>query len=112
MTSAVGALEQRLLQDYEVQLRHYERALAILAQEPAAVITHDGWVHDLHKVLHDLAALDRAMKDDKRAWRSSGKTPGAELSALLKRLAERIRMLAEGIDWRMPERTWRPELAG
>jgi transposase len=23
-----------------------------------------------------------------------------------------LAMLAEGIDWRMPERTWRPELAG
>jgi transposase len=22
-----------------------------------------------------------------------------------------LAMLAEGIDWRMPERTWRPELA-
>jgi hypothetical protein len=100
MTDELAALQQRLLQGYQEQVRHYDRAINILAQHPRweTLLANNDWVHDLDAVLKQVTGLDAAMRDDKAAWLRSEQSPGAELSALLGRLAESIRTLADGVN--------------
>ena len=47
----------------------------------------------------------------KRLERGRFVWPRAEAGVVMLSRAQ-LSMLLEGIDWRMPQRTWRPELAG
>jgi hypothetical protein len=92
-------LEERLLRRYREQLRHYDRVAAWDERGLTDGVPADNnWVHDLHAVLADVAALDAVMADDKEAWRRSGQRPSPELAALLERLAERIAGLAARVN--------------
>jgi hypothetical protein len=105
MTASPQALERRLVQAYREQLRHYDRALAIVEQEPPpANPTMTGqWALDLDAVLRNVGALDAALAEDKAAWRLSGQQPGPELSALLDQLANRLGMLAQIVKGQVAE---------
>ena len=96
MTDHFIALEQRLIEGYQAQLRHYDRALAIVARSNESV-------HDLNAILHDIAALDAALAEDKTVWRFSGCQPGPQLREALNCVADRIRMLSALVDRRFIE---------
>jgi hypothetical protein len=96
MTNDLQALEQRLLRAFREQLRHYDRALAIV--EPQGHGAADpGWVLNLNAVLREVEMADTAMTADKTAWRRAGQIPGTELKTLVDCLADRLRTLAEFI---------------
>ena len=101
--TAANSLEQRLLAGYADQLTHYEGALAILHRAQTDSADANTWVQDLHAVLIRLTALDAALEADRAAWREAAGTPGGELRALCKHIAERIDALAKGVQERMSE---------
>ena len=63
----------------------------------------DQGVHDLNAILHDIAALDADLAEDKAVWRFSGCQPGPQLREVLDRVADRIRALSSIVDRRFAE---------
>ena len=103
MTASIQALEQRLVQAYQEQLRHYDQALAI-TEAPSVQPTLTGhWVGDLDAVLKSVSTLDAALAEDKAAWRQSGQQAGPQMSALLDQLASRLGMLAQIVKGQVAE---------
>jgi hypothetical protein len=96
----LAALEQRLHNAHVEQLRHYERALDIVANplRLAGTTVINDWVHDLNAELNEIAAINTRIAGDKRAWAESGQRPGRALQSLLDVLAERIRELGQRVD--------------
>ncbi len=96
MTEHFIALEQRLIEGYHAQLQLYDRALDIVA-------CTDESVHDLNAILHDIAAVDAELAEDKAVWRFSGYQPGPPLREVLAGVADRIRALSGIVDRRFVE---------
>ena len=103
MTASLQTLEQRLVQGYQEQLRHYDQALAIVNQETPPTIAMGHWAHDLDAVLKNVGTIDAALAEDKSAWRRSGGQPGPELAALVDQLANRLGMLAQIVKGQVAE---------
>ena len=104
MSGEPGTLEQRLLQVYQEQLRHYDRALAIL-DDPGRVDSDlpTAWVEALDAVLRNVTALDDATMNDKAAWRRAGLHPGPALRVLLDQVAQRIATLTVAVQQRVAD---------
>ena len=70
---------------------------------------NDGQFGDLVKLLwwdgDGLCLFAKRLERGRFVW------PRAEAGVVVLSRAQ-LSMLLEGIDWRMPQRTWRPELAG
>ena len=109
MTAAPPTLEQRLVQGYRQQLRHYDHALAIVNQQAPPTSAMGHWAQDLDAVLQSVGTIDAALAEDKSAWRRSGAQPGPELAALLDQLANRLGMLAQIIKAQVAELETRSE---
>ena len=104
MTDTLMALQQRLIQGYQAQLRRYDQALRIIAPttpEAEGSAESRQSVLDLNGVLNEIAALDMALANDKAAWRLSAQHPGPELRGLLDKIAERIGGLSAIVDRRV-----------
>ena len=70
---------------------------------------NDVWFGDLVKVLsrdgQGLCLFSKRLEKGRFIW-PQAKEGSVSLTAA------QLSMLLEGIDWRMPARTWRPEMAG
>jgi hypothetical protein len=102
MSAPAETLAQRLSQGYREQLRLYDQALDLVAQDTSPPVSGH-WAGKLDGILQAIAALDAAFADDKSAWRLAGHQPGPELSALLDRIASRLAMLAQIVQGQVAE---------
>ena len=82
MTDNFLALEQRLIEVYQAQLRLYDRALGVIAQaapDSAGSSESVQRIRCLNSLLRDIAALDAPLAEDKAVCRFSGHRPGPQL---------------------------------
>jgi hypothetical protein len=100
--SASDYLELQLVEAYRLQSQHYETALTILNKQPenSELIT---WVNDLQCELQQIAMIEQRTAPERHAWENAARTPGAELSAVLKGVAVQIQSLLVAIDRRTEE---------
>jgi hypothetical protein len=78
-----SGLEEKLCAAYRQQADCYRRAVAVVAQVPAALAQADQGVlmKRLAAILDDIAAIDSGMRASKQAWQAAGRSPGPELQA-------------------------------
>jgi hypothetical protein len=92
MTQLSADVQGRLLEGYREQLRLYDQAVALVKTQEGG----SDWLHQLHDLLSETAALDTAMADDKEQYRQLG-VPAQALTALLEVVASRLVFLQENI---------------
>ena len=89
--------------------RHRHRPCSGRIRFPVTVFCFRGRRGDLVKLLwwdgDGLCLFAKRLERGRFVW------PRAEEGVVVLSRAQ-LSMLLEGIDWRMPQRTWRPELAG